>query len=43
MLLIFLHEDLMQKFIEMCFDPNSPVSEKMKQTLMDLVAGGDVD
>lgn len=37
------NSDQMQKFIEMCFDPNSPVSTKMKQTLMNLVSGGDGD
>jgi len=29
-------------FIEMCFDPESPMNEKLKQTLIDMVAkGGD--
>lgn len=26
----------MQQFIEMCFDPNSPVSQRMKETLLKL-------
>ena len=30
-----------RQFIEMCFDPESPMNEKLKQTLMDMVAKGD--
>lgn len=29
--------DEMKRFIEMCFDPGSPVAEKMKQTLYAMV------
>ena len=33
-----------RQFIEMCFDPSSPMNEKLKQTLFDMVQkGGDVD
>jgi len=32
----------LRQFIEMCFDPESPMNEKLKQTLIDMVAkGGD--
>jgi len=31
----------MLQFIEMCFDPDSPVSGKMKETLLQMMAGGD--
>lgn len=31
----------MRQFIDMCFDPESPVSEKMKKTLLQMMAGGD--
>ena len=31
----------MRQFIEMCFDPESPVSEKMKETLLQMMLGGD--
>ena len=30
----------MQQFIEMCFDPNSPISEKLKDTLLQMMEGG---
>ncbi|WP_418974169.1 helix-turn-helix domain-containing protein [Agathobaculum butyriciproducens] len=26
----------MREFVEMCFDPNSPVSQRMKETLLEL-------
>ena len=29
------HKD-MKLFVEMCFDPNSPVSQRMKETLLEL-------
>ena len=31
----------MRLFIEMCFDPNSPMSEKLKDTLLKMMIGGD--
>ena len=31
--------DDMRKFIEMCFDPNSPMSEKLKDTLLQMMKG----
>ena len=31
----------MRLFIEMCFDPNSPMSEKLKDTLLQMMNGGD--
>lgn len=31
----------LQQFIEMCFDPTSPVSTKMKETLFKMMTGGD--
>jgi len=31
-----------RQFIEMCFDPESPMNEKLKQTLMDMASKGDV-
>jgi len=27
----------MRQFIEMCFDPNSPMNDKLKQTLIDML------
>lgn len=30
----------MQQFIDMCFDPSSLVSEKMKDTLLQMMTGG---
>ena len=30
----------MRQFIEMCFDPESPVSSKMKETLLQMMQGG---
>ena len=30
----------MRKFIEMCFDPNSPMSDKLKDTLFQMMKGG---
>lgn len=32
--------DDMRKFIEMCFDPNSPMSGKLKDTLLQMMKGG---
>ncbi len=29
----------MRRFIEMCFDPQSPVSEKLKETLLKMMEG----
>ena len=29
----------MQRFIEMCFDPNSPMSEKLKESLLKMMEG----
>lgn len=29
----------MRQFIEMCFDPNSPMSEKLKDTLLQMMKG----
>ena len=31
----------MRQFVEMCFDPQSPVSGKMKETLLQMMLGGD--
>jgi len=31
----------MRKFIEMCFDPNSPMSDKLKETLFQMMKGGE--
>jgi len=31
----------MIKFIEMCFDPNSPMNDRLKQTLIDMMKDGD--
>jgi len=31
----------MRQFVEMCFDPKSPVSGKMKETLLQMMLGGD--
>lgn len=31
----------MRLFIEMCFDPNSPMSGKLKDTLLKMMKGGD--
>ena len=36
------NEDV-QKFIEMCFDPNSPMSGKLKDTLFQMMKGGEED
>jgi transcriptional regulator with XRE-family HTH domain len=30
----------MRQFIEMCFDPNSPMSDKLKDTLMEMMMNG---
>lgn len=30
-----------KQFIEMCFDPESPLNERLKQTLFDMVKDGD--
>ena len=32
--------DDMKMFIEMCFDPNSPMSGKLKDTLLQMMKGG---
>jgi len=31
----------LQQFIEMCFDPNSSMSGKLKNTLLEMMKGGD--
>ena len=31
----------MRMFVEMCFDPNSPMSAKLKNTLLQMMNGGD--
>jgi transcriptional regulator with XRE-family HTH domain len=31
----------MRQFIEMCFDPESPVSGRMKETLLQMMLGGE--
>ena len=33
----------MRLFIEMCFDPNSPMSGKLKDTLLQMMKGGDTN
>ena len=33
----------LRQFIEMCFDPDSPVSGKMKETLLQMMTGGSED
>ena len=33
----------MQAFIEMCFDPSSPMSDKLKDMLLRMMAGGDTE
>ena len=33
--------DDMRLFIEMCFDPNSPLSEKLKDTLLQMMTDGE--
>lgn len=33
--------DDMRQFIEMCFDPNSPMSGKLKDTLLQMMKSGD--
>ena len=35
--------DDMNLFIEMCFDPNSPMSAKLKDTLLQMMKGGGVN
>jgi len=35
------NNDDMKLFIEMCFDPNSPMSGKLKDTLLQMMKGGD--
>lgn len=32
--------ELFKQFIEMCFDPSSPMNDKLKQTLIDMVTKG---
>ena len=34
------HNEDMRLFIEMCFDPNSPMSGKLKDTLLQMMKGG---
>jgi len=29
----------LRRFIEMCFDPNSPMNEKLKRTLFEMLEG----
>ena len=31
----------MEKFVEMCFDPKSPMNDKLKQAVLKLMEGGD--
>ena len=33
------NSDEMRKFVEMCFDPNSPMNDRLKQTLIDMLEG----
>lgn len=33
-------DEKFKQFIEMCFDPSSPMNEKLKQTLIDMVTKG---
>ena len=35
------NNDEMKLFIEMCFDPNSPMSGKLKDTLLQMMKGGE--
>lgn len=35
----FINDEQMKQFIEMCFDPNSPVSAKLKETLAKMLGG----
>jgi transcriptional regulator with XRE-family HTH domain len=35
------NNDEMRLFIEMCFDPNSPMSGKLKDTLLKMMKGGE--
>ena len=35
--------DDMRLFIEMCFDPKSPMSEKLKETLLEMMKGGEIE
>ena len=37
------HDDEMRQFIEMCFDPKSPMSGKLKDTLLQMMKGGEVE
>ncbi len=34
-------DDEMRQFIEMCFDPKSPMSTKLKETLFQMMKGGE--
>ena len=34
------NNDELKQFIEMCFDPKSPMNEKLKQSLIDMVERG---
>ena len=31
----------MEKFIEMCFDPGSPMNERLKSTLVQMLSGSE--
>ena len=33
----------MEKFIEMCFDPGSPMNERLKSTLVQMLSGSEAD
>lgn len=33
----------MEKFIEMCFDPGSPMNERLKLTLVQMLSGSEAD
>jgi len=37
---IMVDNPQMRQFIDMCFDPASPISEKMKDTMLQMMAGG---
>ena len=30
----------MRRFVEMCFDPKSPMNDRLKQTILDMLKGG---
>jgi transcriptional regulator with XRE-family HTH domain len=35
----FANSDEWREFVEMCFDPNSPISSKLKETLFQIAGG----